>query len=326
MRRGPRGRLRLLVLVVTVLLAIGACGPVEERAPVADGPAIDTMFGPVTVPSAPQRVLALGWSDAETALALGVQPIGASDWLGFGGDGVGPWAQGRYTTPPQMLGTSELSYEQVSSLDPDLILNTRSDGSREKHEELSKIAPTIAPPANVPAYGTNWRQQMSMVSTALGRPNEGARLTADLDAKFARAKADNPAFAGKTTVVGTHYQDKYAAYLRGDSRLDLMEELGFRNRPEVQALANGSFSADLSREQIELLSADLSVVFPLDSDATVLREDQALNQIPAARAGHMVLLDDPMLVNAMASGSTLGTAHTLDRLVPMLAAALGRAP
>jgi iron complex transport system substrate-binding protein len=39
--------------------------------------------------------VALGWSDAETALALGVQPVGASDWLAFGGEGVGPWAEGR---------------------------------------------------------------------------------------------------------------------------------------------------------------------------------------------------------------------------------------
>jgi iron complex transport system substrate-binding protein len=51
---------------------------------------VETAFGPVDIAEAPQRVVALGWSDAETALALGVQPVGASDWLGFGGEGVGP--------------------------------------------------------------------------------------------------------------------------------------------------------------------------------------------------------------------------------------------
>jgi iron complex transport system substrate-binding protein len=36
-------------------------------------------------------------------LALGVQPVGASDWLAFGGEGVGPWATGRYTKAPEKV-------------------------------------------------------------------------------------------------------------------------------------------------------------------------------------------------------------------------------
>ena len=40
---------------------------------------VETAFGDVEIPEEPQRVVALGWSDAETALALGVQPVGASD-------------------------------------------------------------------------------------------------------------------------------------------------------------------------------------------------------------------------------------------------------
>ena len=50
---------------------------------------VETKFGEVEVPEAAQRIVALGWGDAETALALGVQPVGASDWLAFGGEGVG---------------------------------------------------------------------------------------------------------------------------------------------------------------------------------------------------------------------------------------------
>lgn len=47
-----------------------------------------------------------------------------------------------------------------------------------------------------------------------------------------------------------------------------MESLGFTLKPEIQALASGSFYVDLSREQVELLDADLTVVFPIDSDVT----------------------------------------------------------
>src|SRR5918994_119938 len=67
----------------------GAASGSSEAFPVT----VRTAFGDVTVEEEPTRVVALGWSDAETALALGVQPVGVSDWLGFGGEGVGPCAE-----------------------------------------------------------------------------------------------------------------------------------------------------------------------------------------------------------------------------------------
>ena len=141
--------------VVAAALLVSACGQVEETEE-PRGATVTTMFGDVTVPANPKRVVALGWSDAETALALGVRPVGASDWLEFGGEGVGPWAEGRYDTPPVLLGTQELDYEQIFELKPDVILDTRSDNSKERFDELSKIAPTVAPPPDdvgwFPAY------------------------------------------------------------------------------------------------------------------------------------------------------------------------------
>src|SRR5687767_12081603 len=91
--------------LLAAALVVTSCGSGDEPdtgggAASGTGPSgafpvtVGTAFGDVTVEEEPTRVVALGWSDAETALALGVQPVGASDWLGFGGEGVGPWAQG----------------------------------------------------------------------------------------------------------------------------------------------------------------------------------------------------------------------------------------
>src|SRR4028119_1584145 len=57
--------------------------------PGASPATVQPAFGPVEVPEEPERVAALGWSDAETALALGVQPVGASDWLALRGEAAG---------------------------------------------------------------------------------------------------------------------------------------------------------------------------------------------------------------------------------------------
>jgi iron complex transport system substrate-binding protein len=321
------------MFVATVAAAVGltlaACGQVQDSSSPSggstDGAAaatVETLFGPVTVPANPQRVVALGWSDAETALALGVQPVAVSDWLAFGGKGVGPWAADLYTSSPTILPTLELNYEQISALDPDLILNTRSDNTKEKFDELSKIAPTVsAPPGVTVQYGTTWQQQMEQVSTALGKKAEGDKAVADVNAAFAAAESANPNFAGRTVGVGAFFSDSYGAYVDGDSRVDFMKSLGFVNSPEIQAqAAGGSFYVALARENIEQLSADLTIIFPIGGDAAPLKADPVLNQIPSAQAGHLLIMEDATLISAFSSGSTLGTKYAIDNAVPLIAA------
>ncbi|MEJ2885580.1 iron-siderophore ABC transporter substrate-binding protein [Actinomycetospora aeridis] len=333
------GPLRRLVLAATAaaLLVLAACGgggdggsggapagsAVGDRYPAT----IDTQFGPVTIPEPPQRIVALGWSDAETALVLGVQPVGASDWLGFGGTGVGPWSP-PYGTPPTILGTTQLDYEAVAALRPDLILDTRSSGDRQRYDTLSRIAPTVGPPPGLAAaYGTTWRQQMDMVSRALGKPDVGAQQIAGLEEKFRATTAANPSFAGKAAGVGAFYGGQWGAYVPGDARVDVMDELGFRTPPQIEALAPqaaGSFYVSLSGEQVGLLSSDLTVVFPINASADAIRTDPVLSRTPAAAAGHLVVLDDTTTSNAFSSGSVPGTAAALDRAAPLFAQALQR--
>lgn len=316
---------KMIAPLVAAALLISACGQVEETQE-PSGATVKTMFGDVTVPANPERVVALGWSDAETALALGVQPIAASDWLAFGDEGVGPWAEDRYDTAPVLLGTQELDYEQIFELKPDVILDTRSDNSKERYDELTKIAPTVAPPADVVPYGTTWRQQLELVSTALGREAEGDKLVGQVEDSFADVAERHPEFAGRTVAVGAYFSEKYGAYVRGDARADFMESIGFTVKPEIQDLASGSFYVDLSREQVELLDADLTVVFPIGSDAAAIKADRVLNQLPSAKAGHLVVLEDLDMINAFSSGSVLGTLYAIEKTVPLFADAVRAGP
>ncbi|MFC6088187.1 iron-siderophore ABC transporter substrate-binding protein [Saccharothrix lopnurensis] len=310
---------RGLVVVLSALL-LAACGgggddgenPESGQDAAPGAVTVDTRFGPVTVEEPPTRVVALGWSDAETALALGVQPVGASDWLGFGGKGVGPWAEGLYGQAPQLLGTTEIDYEAVAALQPDLILNTRSDNDQAKYETLAKIAPTIGAPKDVIQYGTTWEQQVELVSKALFKEDEGRKIISDLQAKF----ADNRKFDGKTTVVGAYFDGKFGAYVSGDARTDFMRAIGFTPRREVEELASGSFYVDISAERLDLLAADLTVLFPIGGDASALKG----NPLVPEKA---LVLEDKALVNAFSSGSSLGTAYALDNAVPLFGRALG---
>jgi iron complex transport system substrate-binding protein len=151
---GSRGLIRSSVLLVVAVVGLAGCGDGsgKDDAAATTFAKVPTKFGEISIPAEPKRVVALGWGDAETALALGVQPVGASDWLAFGGEGVGPWATGRYTTPPQKIGTLEPEYEKIAALKPDLILDTKSSGDQGRYDTLKAIAPTVGVPAGGDAY------------------------------------------------------------------------------------------------------------------------------------------------------------------------------
>jgi iron complex transport system substrate-binding protein len=283
---------------------------------------VETAFGAVEIAEEPQRVVALGWSDAETALALGVQPVGASDWLGFGGAGVGPWAAGRYDEAPEIIETLEPSLEAVAALQPDLILDTRSDGTRARHDQLSAIAPTVGAPEGAGPYRTTWQQQLDLVGQALGREEQADELQAEVEQQFTEAAEANPAFAGTEVAVGAYTSEGFGAYVRGDSRVDFMEALGFTNKPAIQDLAGENFFVSVSEEQVPLLDAPLTVVFPIFVDAAQIAGNPLWQTLPAVQQGNALVLEDQTLVSAFSSGSALGTQYALDEAVPLFAETL----
>lgn len=288
------------------------------------GTTVTDMFGEVEVPADPQRVVALGWSDAETALALGVQPVAASDWLGVGGDGLGPWVTESYDTPPEILGTYDVDIESIAALQPDLILWTRSTNDEAVYDQLSELAPTVAaPPGTEIAYGTTWDGQTRLVAEALGKVDEGDALIEQTESAFDEAIAANPEFADKTVAVGSVYSGQIGAYVQGDTRVDFMEQLGFVNKPEIQALAqDGQFTVDLSAENASALDADLTVMIPIGTGPEAITDDAVISGLPVARDGRLVVLADQDLSNAFSAASVAGTQYALDNAVPLFAAPL----
>lgn len=324
-----------LAAVAVAALALAACsGPDDDgggagpgSAPAAGGdfPAtVETAFGDVTVDEAPERVVALGWGDAETALSLGVQPVGASDWLGFGGDGVGPWSDG-YDESPEIIETLEPSYEQIAALEPDLILDVKSAGDQERYDRLSQIAPTIGVPEGGEDYLTSTEQQTTMIAQALGVPDEGAALLEERDQAFADAAEAHPEWDGLTATAATRTSEGWGAYVEGSERVEFLERLGFQQSPTVAGIeANaGGFSVDVSDEQLDLLDADLIVAFPIFIDASQITDDPQWQAIPAVEAGHDVVIDDADLQAAYSLGTPESQVYAVDELTGQIEDALG---
>lgn len=283
---------------------------------------VSTAFGDVTVEEEPTRVVALGWGDAETALALGVQPVGASDWLAFGGEGVGPWSEGEYDEAPEIIETLEPSFEAIAALEPDLILDTKGPGTEDRYDTLSQIAPTISQPEGVGPYQIGWEQQLEMVAQALGRTDRAEELAAEVEEAFATARDEHPEFDGTEVAVGAYTAEGWGAYVRGDARVDFMESLGFVNKPEIQELATENFFVDVSDEQLNLLDAPLTVVFPIFVEATEITSNPLWQTLGSVQQGNAVVLEDTDLLNAFSSGTAPGILYAIDNAVPRFAEAL----
>ncbi|MEU8614223.1 ABC transporter substrate-binding protein [Actinoplanes sp. NPDC048791] len=279
-------------------------------------------FGSTTVEEAPKTVVSLGWGDADALLALGVVPAGILDWFQAWPTGVGPWAQAKLNgAEPTVLKGPEINFESVATLRPDLITFTKSANTKAEWDQLEKLAPTLSGPAGTAPYGTTLKDQTLLIAEALGRKAEGEALVAANDKALADAKAANPGFAGKSVVVAAAFSGQYGAYTRGDGRVQFMEALGFQNSQQIEDLKPANFYAEVSKEKVGLLDADLTVIFALGAGAE-LKKDTVLNSIPSAKAGRLLIVDDADLVNGFSTNSVLSTPYVIEKFVPLVKAAL----
>jgi len=334
-RFAPRATAGVAVLTAALLALTGCSSSSGGDAPADGGDVlgtVDTMFGTIEVPQ-PQddlRVVALGWSDAEMALALGVKPIAVFDWQGFGADekGVGPWAADLFgDVKPEVLERADetLNYEQIEVLDPDLILNVRSANDEKEFKRLKDIAPTVYAPAGTAAFATSWDVQLESVAAALGKSDEGKAIIEKTRSAISAAAAEHPEFQGLTTAAGTKFGDAYGAYLAGDGRFDILADLGFSNAPGVEALEPTGFFTAVSAEQVSALDADVPVILPIGFTLAEAQADPLLASLAAVKEGRAVFIDpDSELSGAYSAASPLAIPVVLDQLVPQLADAAAK--
>ncbi|WP_349827477.1 iron-siderophore ABC transporter substrate-binding protein [Brevibacterium litoralis] len=284
---------------------------------------VETAFGPVQVPADADTVVALGWGDAETALELGIEPVGASDWLAFGGDGVGPWNEGAYTESPEIIDTLEPSYEQIAALEPDVILDVKSSGDQERYDRLSEIAPTVGVPEGGENYLVTNEQQVTMISQAFGLQEEGEALLDEVDAAFAAVREAHPEWEGLTATATARTSEGWGAYVEPGERVEFLKDLGFVPSPTIADMPVGDtgFSVDIAQENLDDLDADLIVAFPIYIETTAITDDPQWQQIPAVADGRSVVIDGD-LQSAYSLGTVGAQLYAIEELTGLIEGAL----
>lgn len=321
----------VLMALVAALLAGCSSGGDDAAAPAGPTDAgfpvtIDSALGPATLADRPERVVTIGWGSQDAALALGVVPVGMQDMSEDTDDGNGvlPWDRARLGgASPTLLpySSADVPFEAIAALDPDVILAVNSGVTPEQYETLSKIAPTVGYPGR--PWLTSWQDQLRIVGVALGRQAQADRLRRSTEERLARVRSEHPEFAGKKVAFGAGVEaGTYNVYTAGDSRVQLLRELGFDASPSLPGSAP-SYSVPFGLEQVGSIDADVLVSWYATEDIrTRLESDPLFRRSPAVARHGYVRLQSPSLRHATTAVTVLSLPWMLDRYVPMLSAAV----
>jgi iron complex transport system substrate-binding protein len=284
-------------------------------------------YGEITIEKAPERVVSIGFSDQDWLLALGVTPIAVRDWYGDQPFATWPWAQDELgDAKPEVLASTELNFEQIAALEPDLIVGVYSGMTDTDYATLSKIAPTLAQPGDYVDYGTPWDVMTEMIGRAVGKNAEAAAVIEHVNGLYQAARAAHPEFKGATAAVTFYFNDSPGAYSSQDGRSRIVTDLGFTIPEKFDELAGDSFFFSVSNEEISVLDTD--VVIWIVGDAAAIDAVKGIALRPSMRAftEGRELLTSVEVSGAFSFGSPLSIEYALGELVPELALAVDGDP
>lgn len=310
-----------------LVFATAACGSESSGAPdAAQGSVTIThALGTTTVPPGVKRVVALGPTGFDVALALGAPVVGASS--SGSASGLAPWtSQARGASDVQVLPVSgeatEVNLEQVAALKPDLIFAPGYYALADSYQQLSAIAPTIGYQTG-PAKDT-WQQMTTQLATALGRPADAQRVIGDVEATLNRTRSEHPELDGTSYTFG-FVQPTAVTALRDpqDAMASVPAALGMTLSPQILALPKGeSFGVQIGPEQVPALDADVLVLFDGgDAQArSTLGRNPLYGRLPVVQRGAVVNYDYDEFIG-LRNPSPLSVPWLLDRIVPRLSEA-----
>jgi iron complex transport system substrate-binding protein len=322
----------LAVLLTALVLA--ACGSDSDS---GDSPAapqatrgafpvtVQHKYGSTTIESEPKRVVAIGYTDQDPVLALGVVPVGVGDFLGGYKWRERPWAQDALGgAKPAVVSGQEINFEAVAAQRPDLIIAINAGLQKNDYEKLSKIAPTVAQDGRYIDFGMPWEDQTLLVGKALGREEQAQKLIDDLHAKFEQVRKAHPEFEGKTAILAYGGPDGYGAYSTQDTRSRFLTDLGFKTPTKIDKLAGTSFYVQFSQEQFRLMDQDVVVMYGAQKD---ILANPVFKRLKAVREDRVIYLDlTDQFAGALGFASVISLPYLLDQSEDMFAAAVDGDP
>ncbi|MFD3522601.1 ABC transporter substrate-binding protein [Streptomyces sp. NPDC058653] len=231
---------------------------------------VRTAMGEVKVKDDPERVVVLDTDALDSAVTLGITPVGATT-------AVADVPFSTYLPQERLKGVkpvgliAEPNLEAIAALKPDLILSSKVRDEK-NYTSLSEIAPTVFSDTT----GPNWRANFELHADALGKAAEAKNIAADYDTrvKSLTTALGGPAEAKKTKVGFVRFVEgaDTRLYLNDTFVGSIFADLGL-GRPANQD--KDGFSLDVSPEKMDEAEADV-IFYSTYGDAKKAKETEIL--------------------------------------------------
>jgi iron complex transport system substrate-binding protein len=282
----------LLGAALAPLLA-GCGGPPGGRSPLPEIPppqpstTVTAANGPVVVPGEPVRVVVLDTAELDSAMTLGIAPVGACRVAGEPGPG-GYWDARRLAGVATVGTVGDPDLDRIRELRPQLILgNQARNGAR--YDALRAIAPTVL----TAGTGSSWRENFLLHARALGRQSAADAVAIAHRAQVAQTgRAINAAGAGGRRISVVRFVPGGRIRLYGKQNFlgTLLADLPL-NRPDAQNADR--FDTEAAPDQLTGADGDL-LLYGVHGDAGAdpVLASPAWQALGAVRAHRAVKVDD----------------------------------
>ncbi|GAA2434181.1 iron-siderophore ABC transporter substrate-binding protein [Streptomyces macrosporus] len=261
MPRSPLPRISRILPAVTasaLVMGLSACGGsdsanADESEAQQSTRSVETAYGTVKVPSDPKRVITLGDTSLDTALYLGVEPVGTSS--ARGAETAPGYLGEKAESIPLVATVQEPNIEAILKAEPDLILaSPRMEKSQ--YEALKAVAPTVVP------KNESWSRPAETYAEALG---EKETFDKKFDALLERA-ADAAGGNDPGTAVVVRWMPAGPMVMNaGNMPSSLLKEAGATLMPIAEEL-KAPHSDALSLENLDKIDADHVFVATLNAE------------------------------------------------------------
>jgi iron complex transport system substrate-binding protein len=303
MRLQPRPSWRALLGLATLIVAalvVAGCGgggsssssgastesgsSASDAAATSTEPTVETIYGPVKVPAAPKKIVALDFPEATALADLGVKPVGQPYYV----PALPAYEKFFQGVPKVTNSSAEPELEKIAALEPELIVGDANEleGKKKIYEELSQIAPTVLFEWTTAAG--SWEADAMGTAEAIGEAPQLEELkgayeehAADIKSKYGGWLGSHPLdlVTGEPGVfyiynpTASHARVLIAAGAKLGAGAGLKEGFG-----------------EYSTEKYPLLKGDGALVVdePAPGAAKEVTENALFENLPAARAGDVM--------------------------------------
>ncbi|WP_373975484.1 iron-siderophore ABC transporter substrate-binding protein [Chitinibacter sp. SCUT-21] len=303
--------------VLAVLLAVMAFFVLTSRAPLADGAPsvpsremVDAAERKVSIPQSPQRILALGEFELDALLALGIEPVGATN--GRGQSGMPHYLQSHlHHKNAEVLsvgGFAQPNMDKVLAAKPDLILTDLRD--QQIIAKLQRIAPTVV----AVKTGSDWKSAFNQIAAVLGKEAQAQQFLAQYQTRVAALRQK---IKPDQTVSIVRWNPKGPGYMFKDAFSSLIvQDLGLK-RPAGQMGPGTNHSKPLSLEVLSEIDADWMFIGTLSPEGEAAETLKAVQTAPAFKNLKVVKTQQVRIIDGSlwtSTGGPLAALAVLDDL------------